>query len=114
MQRVPVSIPPVQLGSGATPIYTASGGITASTIGNMSFSNTSGSPVTFTVYNVPNGGTAGAANEVVPAFTLSVGQSYVPPQLIGLSIAAGSSIQASATTAAVVNAQGGAYETSGS
>jgi hypothetical protein len=114
MQRVPVAIPSTQLGTAVTTIYTASTGITASTIGNMSFSNTSGTSVAFTAYNVPSGGTAGAANEVVPTFTLSPGQSHVPPQLIGLSIAAGSSIQASATTASVVNAQGGAYETSGS
>jgi hypothetical protein len=114
MQRVPVPIPSVALAATATTIYTASTGITASTIGNMSFSNTSASPVAITVYNVPTGSSAGTGNIVVPSFTLSAGQNYVPPQLIGLSIAAGSSIQALAGTAAVVNAQGGAYEVSGS
>jgi hypothetical protein len=114
MQRVPIPIPAVSLGTVATSIYTATPGITASTIGNMSFSNNDTVPVTFTAYNVPSGGTAGVTNVVVPPFTLSAGQNYVPPQLIGLSIAAGASIQASATVASMVNAQGGAYETSGS
>jgi len=112
-KRIPVSVPATALGTSASTLYTAPTA-TVSTIGNFSFSNTSASPVAFTVYNVPNAGTAGTGNIVVPSFTLSAGQSYVPPQLIGLSIAAGSTIQALAGTAAVINAQGGVYEFSGS
>lgn len=113
MKRIPVAIPSIQLGATATLIYTAPTA-TTSTIGNMSFSNTSGSPVAITVYNVPSAGSAGTTNIVVPSFTLSAGQSYVPPQLIGLSLAPGATLQALAGTAAVINAQGGVYETSGS
>jgi hypothetical protein len=113
MKRVPVAIASTQLGATAGVLYTAPTA-TTSTIANMSFSNTSASPVPFTVYNVPSGGTAGTSNIVVPSFTLSAGQSYVPPQLIGLNLAPGATLQALAGTASVVNAQGGVYETSGS
>lgn len=113
MQRVPVAIPATQLGTSAGVLYTAPTA-TTSTIANMSFSNTSASPVSITVYNVPSGGTASAANQVVPSYSLSVGQSYIPSQLIGLNLAPGSTLQALAGTASVVNAQGGVYETSGS
>jgi hypothetical protein len=113
MKRIPVAIASTQLGTSATTLYTAPTA-TTSTIANMSFSNTSGSAVAITVYNVPSGGSAGTANIVVPSFTLSVGQSYVPPQLIGLNLAPGATLQALAGTASVVNAQGGVYETSGS
>jgi len=112
-QRIPIAIAATSLGTSASTLYTAPTA-TISTIGNFSFSNTSSSPVAFTVYNVPSSGTAGTGNIVVPSYTISAGQSYVPPQLIGLTIAAGSTIQALAGTASVVNAQGGVYEFSGS
>lgn len=113
MQRIPVAVASQQLGVAATTIYTAPTATTA-TVANMSFSNTSGSAVAITVYNVPSGGAAATSNIVVPSFSLSVGQTYVPPQLIGLNLAPGATLQALAGTASVVNAQGGVYETSGS
>lgn len=113
MKRIPIAVAAQTLGTSAGVLYTAPVA-TISTIGNFSFSNNSASPVSITVYNVPSAGAAGTGNIVVPPFTLSVGQSYVPPQLIGLSLAAGSTLQALAGTAGVVVAQGGVYETSGS
>lgn len=113
MQRIPVAVASQQLGVAATTLYTVPTA-TTTTIANFSFSNTSGSAVSITVYNVPSAGSAGTGNIVVPSFSLSAGQSYVPPQLIGLNMASGSTLQALAGTASVVNAQGGVYETSGS
>lgn len=112
MQRIPVSIASTQLGTSAASFYTVPA-LTTSTVANVSFTNTSASAVQITVYNVPIAGTAQTSNQVVSAFTLSAGQTYVPPQLIGLNLAAGSTLQALATTGAVVNVQGGTYETSG-
>jgi hypothetical protein len=113
MQRIPKGISPALLTTAAATYYLASAGVTA-TVNNLSLTNTAGSPVAVTLYNVPQGGTAGAANTFLSAFTLSAGQTYVPPQAIGLQLAPGSTLQALAATGAVVTLMGGVYETSGS
>ncbi len=113
MQRVPKSIPAAQLTTSALAYYTAGTSITA-TINNLSVTNTSGSPVAVTLYNVPAAGAAGAGNTFMSAFTLAAGQTFVPPAAIGLQISAGGSLQALAATGAVVTLMGGVYETSGS
>lgn len=113
MQRVPNSIAAQALGTAASVIYTTPVA-TITTLANVSFNNTSASPVTVTVYNVPPGGSPGTTNQVVSAFSIAAGKPYVPPQLIGLNMAPGSTLQALAGTAGVVVAQGGVYETSGS
>jgi hypothetical protein len=51
---------------------------------------------------------------ILSAFSLAAGQTYVPPQAIGLQLSQGMTLQALASTAAVVTIAGGAYETSGS
>ncbi|WP_433705797.1 hypothetical protein [Paraburkholderia sacchari] len=113
MQRVPKSIVPAQLTTSAATYYSAGSGITA-TINNLSLTNTSANPVAVTLYNVPAAGSASAANEFMAAYTLSAGQTYVPPQAIGLQLAPGSTLQALAGTGAAVTMMGGVYETSGS
>jgi hypothetical protein len=113
MQRVPKSIAPAQLTVTAVTYYTAPAG-TTSTVNNLSLTNTSVSPVTVTLYNVPSAGTAGVTNAFLSAFSLAAGQTYVPPQAIGLQLAPGSTLQAMAGTASAVTLMGGVYETSGS
>ena len=113
MQRVPKAIAASQLTTGAVAYYTVPSG-TVSTIANLSLTNTSASPVAVTVYNVPNAGAASTSNQLVSAYSIAAGQTYVPPQAIGLQMAPGSTLQALAATGAVVNIQGGVYETSGS
>lgn len=113
MQRVPKPINAAALTTSAVAYYTVPAG-TISTIANVSFTNTSASPVAITVYNVPSAGSPAVSNQLVSAFSVAAGQTYVPPQAIGLQLAAGSSLQALAATGAVVNIQGGVYETSGS
>lgn len=113
MQRVPKSIVPAQLTTAAVAYYTAAAGVTA-TVNNLSLTNTSASPVAVSLYNVTSGNTAGAANALLSSYTLSAGQTYVPPQAIGLQLAPGSTLQALAATGAVVTLMGGVYETTGS
>ncbi|MEK6418424.1 MAG: hypothetical protein V4801_02390 [Burkholderia gladioli] len=113
MQRLPKAIPAAQLTAAAATYYTA-GSAVAATINNLSLTNTSANPVSVTLYRVPSGGTAGAANCLLSAYSLSAGQSYVPPQAIGLQLDAGMTLQALAGTAAAVTIMGGVYETSGS
>lgn len=113
MQRIPKSISPAQLTASAAAYYSTAVGVTA-TINNLSLTNTSASPVPVTLYNVPAAGSPTAANAFLSAFTLSAGQTYVPPQAIGLQLAPGSTLQALAGTAAAVTLMGGVYETSGS
>jgi len=113
MQRVPKAIPAAQLTNSAATYYTAQAG-TEATINNLSLTNTSASPVAVTLYRVPSAGTAGAANTILSAFSLAAGQTYVPPQAIGLQLDPGMTLQALAATAATVTIAGGVYETSGS
>lgn len=67
-----------------------------------------------TLYRVVSAGTPNATNTFLSAFSLSAGQTYVPPQAIGLQLAPGSTLQALADTATAVTLMGGVYETSGS
>lgn len=113
MQRVPVPIAAQLLGVVVSPIYTAPSS-TISTVANLSFTNTSGSPATVTLYNVPSGGSPATGNELISAFSIAAGRTYVPAQAIGLNLAPGSSLQAIAGVTNAIVAQGGAYETSGS
>lgn len=113
MQRIPKAIPAVQLGTTAAVLYTAPAGVTA-TINNLVVTNTGGGTVAVTLHRVPSGGTPSATNQLLSGFTLSNGQSYVPPQAIGLQLDPGMTLQGLAATAAVVSLMGGLYETSGS
>ncbi|UIY58093.1 hypothetical protein [Burkholderia cepacia] len=112
MQRVPKSIPPAQLTTSAVVYYTAPSGTTA-TVNNLSLTNTTGTPATVTLYNVPSAGSPTAANEFLAAFSISGGQTYVPPQAIGLQLAPGSTLQALSGTGSAITLMGGVYETSG-
>lgn len=113
MQRIPKAIPAAQIGATAATYYTANPGVTA-TINNLSFTNTTANPVAVTLYRVPGAGSASAANTILSAFSLAAGQTYVPPQAIGLQLDPGMTLQALAATAAAVTIAGGVYETSGS
>jgi len=93
--------------------YTAGSGITA-TINNLSLTNTSGSPVSVTLYRVPNAGSASAANQFTGPFIIPANQNYVPPQAIGLQLDPGMTLQALAGTNTAVTLMGGVYESSGS
>lgn len=113
MQRIPKAIVAAQLTNAAATYYSAPTG-TTSTINNLSLTNTSGSPVTVTLYRVPSAGAPGVTNTIMSAFSLASGQTYVPPQAIGLQLEAGMTLQALASANTSVTIAGGVYETSGS
>lgn len=113
MQRIPQVITAAALTTSAVAYYTVPTATTA-TVNNLSFTNTSGSPVSVTLYRVPSSGSPLAANTILSAFSLAAGQTYVPPQAIGLQMSTGMTLQALASTGAVVSIVGGVYETSGS
>lgn len=113
MQRVPIAIPAIQLSTSPAVCYTTPAA-TTTTLANLSFTNASANPVKVTLHNVPSGGAPTVNNVLVSAFSVSGGQTYVPPQTVGLNLAAASSLQAFADAASAVVVQGGAYETSGS
>jgi len=113
MQRIPKAIAAAQLTTAAATYYTAPTG-TTSTVNNLSLTNTSASPVTVTLYRVPSAGSASSTNTIMSAFSLSAGQTYVPPQAIGLQLETGMTLQALASANTSVTIAGGVYETSGS
>lgn len=114
MQRIHQPIPGAQLGTSISTVYTASAGVTA-TINNLSVTNTSATAgVTVNLYRVPPSGTAGASNIFLDTFSLASKQTYVPPQAIGLALAPGWTLQASASATTSITLNGGVYETSGS
>lgn len=112
-QRIPKPIPALQLTTVAQTAYTATTGVTA-TVNNLSLTNTSASPVAVTLYRVPSAGSPSASNTLLSAFSLSAGQTYVPPQAIGLQLDQGMSLQALASAGSAITLMGGVYETSGS
>lgn len=113
MKRVPVPISPLQLTTAAQTAYTVPAG-TVATISNLSITNTTANVVSVTIYNVPQSGSVGANNELVAGYQLSAGQTWVPPQAIGLSLAAGTTLQALASANTSLTLMGAVYETSGS
>ncbi|WP_082080224.1 hypothetical protein [Cupriavidus basilensis] len=113
MQRIPKAILAAQLTTSAATYYMAPSG-TVGTVNNLSFTNTMAGVVKVTVHRVPSSGSASAGNMLVSAYSLSPGQTYVPPQCIGLQLEPGMTLQALADTATAVTVMGGVYETSGS
>jgi hypothetical protein len=113
MQRIPKSIAAAQLTTSSATYYVAPTG-TTSTVNNLSLTNTSANPVTVTIYRVPALGSPAASNTIMSAFSLSAGQTYVPPQAIGLQLETGMTLQALASAGTAVTIAGGVYETSGS
>jgi hypothetical protein len=56
--------------------------------------NTTASAVSCTVYVVPSGGTAGAANTVISGKSIAAGETYNCPELVNQVLEPGSTLQA--------------------
>lgn len=56
--------------------------------------NTTGAAVAATVYLVPSGGTAGAANALISARAIAPGETYFCPELVNQGLNAGGTVQA--------------------
>lgn len=68
--------------------------LTRRVIKAASIINTTGAPVAATVYLVPSGGTAGAANTIVSARSIAAGETYPCPELNGQGLNAAGFVQA--------------------
>jgi hypothetical protein len=79
-------------GSVAT-YYTTPAGKTT-TVKSASVTNTTAGVVAVTVNRVPSGGSATAANTVISARNVAVGETYNCPELINKVLAAGDTLQA--------------------
>lgn len=58
------------------------------------FCNTTGGAVSVSAYIVPAGGAAGTANTLISGFSVGAGVTYVSPELSGLVMAPGDTLQA--------------------
>jgi len=63
--------------------YTSPGGGKGTILDKVSGTNTTGAAATITVYLVKSGGAAGAANTITSAQSISAGQAYTFPELVG-------------------------------
>ena len=64
------------------------------TVKSASVANTTAGVVALTVYRVPSGGSPGAANTVISARNVAVGETYNCPELVNKVLHAGDTIQA--------------------
>lgn len=100
-----------QLTTSATTIYTATN--VRAQVHAATFVNTTAGAITVTIYLVPNGGSAGAANTLLSARSLAAGESYKVIELIGQWLSAGDTIQALASAATSISVMIGGIEQTG-
>ena len=94
-------VPGSQL-TNATATYYTTPVNTSAVVKRAVFCNTTGLAATITVYVVPSGGAAGVTNEIIAAYSIAAGASYVSPELAGVVLGPGDTLQAlSGTNAAV-------------
>jgi hypothetical protein len=93
--------PPVQLTASDAAYYTTPA-LTTAKIGRAVFCNTDTLAHTITMNIVATGGSSSAANELIAAYTLAPGQTYVSPELAGAVLPAGTMLRGLASTAAVI------------
>lgn len=93
--------PPTQLAAAVGVIATTPNNTTYR-IGRAGFSNPTGAAIAITVYLVPSGGSSGAANQLIDGVVVAANSTYVSPELAGLVMPAGSTLQAFAGTAAAI------------
>lgn len=67
------------------------------------FTNVTAGAVTFTVYRVPGGGTAAAANTIIPTRSIAVGGTDLAPELANAVLNPGDTIQALASALSSIN-----------
>lgn len=110
MAITPAFLGSAQLTTSAAAVYTAPTAVHA-VVKKATFTNTSGSAVTLSVYRVPSGGSALPGNTVISAMSLAAGQAYVAQELDNVVLGPGDSIEAfaSAATAVVAMLNGFTY-----
>lgn len=107
--RIPQPLGVIQLQATATTVYTA-GDDADFEIGGLIVSNVSAGAETVTIYFVPDGGTAGAANTVVLDLALASDTVTRLSQFDGMVLAPGTIIQALCGVNNAVNITGWGYD----
>lgn len=94
---------PLQLAAAASPLFTA---IAPTRVDKLTVTNTDAAARTVSFYWVPGGGTFGAANLLVSARPLQVGESWDVQPFMGHVLAVGDQLFGLASAAGVVNVFG--------
>ena len=99
-------IAPIQLGTSAAALYTATN--TKTIVDKFSATNTGATAVTFTIYLVPPGGSPVNANKVIASRSIAINETYTCPEVVGHVLENGMTIQGecSAATSVSVRASG--------
>lgn len=111
MQRLPKRLVDGSQLTNVAAIYYTAPANTITTIGACTLTNTTGGAVTATLHLVPSGGAPGAANCILSARAIAVGESYNVGQAIGQSLPAGGTLQALAGAGASIALVASGYET---
>ena len=85
--------------------YTAPTTLKKAIIKSLSFCNTDTTPQSVTIYLVPSGGSAGAANTLVSARSLLAGESWCCQEAENKVLAAGDALTCLASTASKISVQ---------
>jgi len=109
MSVTPKTITAAQIAATATTYYTAPAN-TKSIVKKLTFTNSTAGALTFTVYLVPSGGTAGVSNILVSAQAIAAGECAECFQAQGQVLQAGGTIQALASAATSITIQGSVAE----
>lgn len=105
-------IDPLQAAAAQTALYTSPATGKGTIIDKFTGTNTTGTAATLTVNLVKLAGAAGAANVISSARTISPGESYTFPELVGHVLGAGDFISVLAGTAAAITVRASGRELS--
>lgn len=98
-------IAPIPL-TGAAAIYLLAPTNTSYRIGRACFCNPTAGALIVTAYLVAAGGTPTASNEIIPGISVPAGATYVSPEMAGLVVPQGSTVQVQGGAAIVFYASG--------
>lgn len=93
-------------------VYITGGPNSLTIIKRAVFTNITGAAVTYSVWRVFASGTQGATNQIIPPRTIAAGSTDLAPELAGMMLGAGDTIQCLASAAASVNMFASGYVTS--
>jgi hypothetical protein len=98
-----------QLGTAASTLYTAPAN-TIATLKKVTLTNTSAGALTYTLYAVPTGGTAGPSNTIASARNIAAGQTVEVYDLCNHVLNTGDSVQGLASGATAVSIRISGFE----
>lgn len=103
---IPKTITAALVAASATTYYTCPAGVKKGVIKGLSFTNTDTDAIAITVYAVPSGGTAAAANTLSSAHSIAAGETWQCTEAENKVLASSDFLQALASEASKVSIQG--------